>query len=94
MSDSRAAEGSSHNPTSAASPTPAELFQAGLQHLSAGRALDAQICCRRALEIEAGFTDALHLLRLIAMQAQDETRDFTSVVARVRTELVALISAA
>ena len=70
MSDNRAAQGSSHDLTSDAISTSRALFEAGLQHLSAGRLLDAQICCQRALKIDAGFADALHLLGLIALQAQ------------------------
>jgi tetratricopeptide (TPR) repeat protein len=83
MSDSRAAQGPlqslaqgssndpASDPSSSAPPSmPRALFEAGLRHLSAGRPLDAQICCRRALEIDAGFADALHLLGLIALQAQ------------------------
>jgi tetratricopeptide (TPR) repeat protein len=79
MSDSRAAQGpiqegptlgSSHNLASGSISAPRALFEAGLLHLSAGRPLDAQICCQRALKIDAGFADALHLLGLIALHAQ------------------------
>jgi tetratricopeptide (TPR) repeat protein len=74
MSDSRAAEGSrdglTNDPISANPSVPREFYEVGLQHLSAGRPLDAQVCCQRALEIDAGFADALHLLGLIALQAQ------------------------
>ncbi|MGD0848363.1 tetratricopeptide repeat protein [Bradyrhizobium sp.] len=71
MSERRVAAEGPQNPTSAPPPTPAELFQAGIQHLAAGERVDAQLCCQRALEIDPGFADALHLLGLIALQAQD-----------------------
>ena len=94
MNESRAAEGSgkdptkdlTNDPTSAPPPAPEELFAAGLQHLSAGRPLDAQICCRRALEIDAGFADALHLLGLIALQAQQYDHAIEWLVRAVRQD--------
>src|SRR5271166_3257197 len=93
MNDSRAAEGSrkdlskdlTSDPTSPP-PTPEGLFVAGLQHLSAGRPLDAQICCRCALEIDAGFADALHLLGLIALQAQHYDHAIEWLVRAVRQD--------
>jgi tetratricopeptide (TPR) repeat protein len=64
------AEGSRTDWTSATTPTAAELCETGLRHLRAGRTLGAHICCRRALEIDAEYADALHLLGLIALQGQ------------------------
>ena len=50
--------------------TPVALYQSGLQHLSAGRHLDAQIACRQALAIDAGHADSLHLMGLLFLQTQ------------------------
>jgi tetratricopeptide (TPR) repeat protein len=51
-------------------PTPTALFQAGAQHMQAGRPLDAQLCCRQALAIAPTHIDSLHLMGLIALQAR------------------------
>jgi tetratricopeptide (TPR) repeat protein len=53
-------------------PTPdAEaLCATGLAHLSAGRRLDAQICCQQALTIDPGHADSLHLMGLLAFDSQ------------------------
>jgi tetratricopeptide (TPR) repeat protein len=48
--------------------TPAALFEAGLSHLQEGRPLDAQICCRQALAIDADHADTLHLMGLLSLQ--------------------------
>jgi tetratricopeptide (TPR) repeat protein len=50
-------------------PAPSALYEAGLQHMQAGRPLDAQLCCRQALAIDPDHTDSLHLMGLIALQA-------------------------
>jgi tetratricopeptide (TPR) repeat protein len=89
MSASRAVDGSKTNLTdapSSAQPSPAELFRAGLQHLGAGRPLDAQICGRRALELDPGFADALHLLGLVALQAQQYDHAIEWLVRAVRQD--------
>lgn len=49
--------------------TPAALYKVGLGHLRAGRHLEAQICCQRALALDAGHADTLHLLGLVALEA-------------------------
>ena len=54
--------------------TPGALYEAGLLHLQAGRHLDAQMCCQRALALDAGHADTLHLMGLIHLQ--DEQSDF------------------
>jgi len=51
-------------------PTPAALYEAGAQHMQAGRPLDAQLCCRQALATDPNHTDSLHLMGLIALQAR------------------------
>ena len=51
-------------------PTPAALYRSGLQHLHAGRHLDAQLACQQALAIDAGHADSLHLMGLLLLQTQ------------------------
>ena len=53
-----------------AAPAPAALYETGLQHLRAGRHLDAQIACQQALTIDPGHADSLHLMGLLALRAQ------------------------
>jgi len=50
--------------------TPAALCEAGLRHLRAGRPLDAQVCCEKALAADAGHADALHLMGLLSLHAE------------------------
>jgi tetratricopeptide (TPR) repeat protein len=52
-------------------PTPAALCAAGLGHLHAGRRLEAQICGQRALAIDAGHADSLHLMGLVSFDSQN-----------------------
>src|ERR1700761_880987 len=46
------------------------LHDAALQHMQAGRPLDAQLCCRRILEFDAGHADTLQLMGLLSLQAR------------------------
>ena len=48
----------------------AALYEAGLGHFQAGRHLDAQICCQRALALDAGHADTLHLMGLLSLHAK------------------------
>jgi tetratricopeptide (TPR) repeat protein len=50
--------------------TPAALHEAGLDHLRAGRPLDAQMCCERALALDAGHADTLQLMGLLSLHAK------------------------
>ena len=50
--------------------TPAELYEAGLQHFRAGRLLDAQICCKEALALKPEHADTLHLIGLLSLHAK------------------------
>jgi Tfp pilus assembly protein PilF len=50
--------------------SPATLSQAGMQHLQAGRQLDAQLCCQQALAIDPNHADTLHLMGLLSLQAE------------------------
>jgi tetratricopeptide (TPR) repeat protein len=49
--------------------TPATLCSEASAHLQAGRLIDAQVCCQKALEIDAGHADSLHVMGRIASQA-------------------------
>jgi tetratricopeptide (TPR) repeat protein len=48
----------------------ATLYEAGLEHMLAGRLLDAQRCCGEALALDANDADALHLMGLLCFQAE------------------------
>jgi tetratricopeptide (TPR) repeat protein len=52
-----------------AGPDPSALFQAGIAHLRAGRALDAQVCAQQALTAAPDHADSLHLISLITIDA-------------------------
>jgi tetratricopeptide (TPR) repeat protein len=55
-----------NNPAS----TPAALCEAGLRFLRSGQPLDAQLCCREVLATNPNHSEALHLMGLIALDAQ------------------------
>jgi tetratricopeptide (TPR) repeat protein len=57
-------------PNGAGGETAAELYEAGLGHLRAGRHLEAQVCCQRALALDAGHADTLHLMGLLSLHAR------------------------
>lgn len=65
----RSARDSRLNRSSSTDITPAELCEAGLQHLGAGRPLDAQVCCQRAFAIDPEHAATLHLMGLLALHA-------------------------
>src|ERR1700759_73228 len=48
----------------------AQLHETAIQHLRAGRHLDAQLCCRRIFELDAGHVDTLQLMGLLSLQAR------------------------
>jgi tetratricopeptide (TPR) repeat protein len=52
-----------------ATASPAVLYAAGLQHLQGGRHLEAQLCCRQALAIDAAHADSLQLMGLVSLHA-------------------------
>jgi tetratricopeptide (TPR) repeat protein len=41
-----------------------------MQHMQAGRPLEAQLCCQQALAIDPNHTDSLHLMGLLALGAR------------------------
>ena len=49
---------------------PDALYKDGLGHLTAGRYLDAQVCCEQALAADPDHTDTLHLMGILSLQAQ------------------------
>jgi tetratricopeptide (TPR) repeat protein len=57
------------HPTNAAL-APSALYEAGLQHMQAGRPLEAQLCCQQALAADPHHTDSLHLMGLLSLQAR------------------------
>jgi tetratricopeptide (TPR) repeat protein len=54
--------------------TASALCEAGHAHLQEGQHLDAQICCQRALALDAGHADTLHLMGMLHLQ--DEQYEF------------------
>ena len=50
--------------------TPAALFEVGLGHMQAGRYLDAQVICQRALAVDANHPDSLHLMGLLSLHVK------------------------
>ncbi len=65
-----AARKSQTTPSATDGDTPDALHEAGLRHMSAGRHLDAQICCQRALALDAGHADTLQLMGLLSLHAK------------------------
>jgi tetratricopeptide (TPR) repeat protein len=62
------AEGSEELPDSPETSETTALYEAGLRHMGAGSFLDAQVCCRRALALDADHADTLHLMGLLSFQ--------------------------
>src|ERR1700759_4992831 len=48
----------------------ARLYETAVQHVQAGRHRDAQLCCRRILELDAGHVDTLQLMGLLSLQTR------------------------
>src|SRR3569832_1634379 len=53
-----------------ASMTHSALHEAALQHFRAGRLLEAQICCKEALALQAEHADTLHLMGLLSFHSK------------------------
>jgi tetratricopeptide (TPR) repeat protein len=49
----------------------AALCEIGTRHLRAKRNLDAMVCCKRALAIDPNYADALHLMGLLSLEANE-----------------------
>ncbi|MBV9563031.1 MAG: tetratricopeptide repeat protein [Bradyrhizobium sp.] len=56
------------------------LYEDGMRHLRADRPLDAQLCCRQALAVDANHADALHLAGLLALHTGqlDDAMEWTA----------------
>lgn len=57
-------------PDAAGAGSVAELHQAALDHMRAGRPRDAQLCCQSILARDARHVDTLHLMGLLSLQAK------------------------
>jgi tetratricopeptide (TPR) repeat protein len=68
--DRRAAAKGSRARNTPAAPSPTELYEAGLQHFIAGRSLEAQACCQKALALDAQHADTLHLMGLLSLHSK------------------------
>src|ERR1700722_14837107 len=55
---------------SAGAGTPSALHEAGRKYLQLGQSLDAQLCCQQALASDPNHADALHLMGLLSLHAQ------------------------
>src|SRR5215475_4055479 len=62
----------SQSPEAVARRNPAAdaLYESGIDHLRAGRSLEAQLCCQQALAADPNHADTLHLMGLISLQAR------------------------
>jgi len=49
--------------------TAAALYEAGLRQMKAGRLLDAQLCCEKALAADPNHADTLHLMGLLSLDS-------------------------
>ena len=56
-------------PAESSAPTAAALHATGLEHFAAGRHLDAQMCCEKALALDPLHADTLHLTGQICVHA-------------------------
>jgi tetratricopeptide (TPR) repeat protein len=63
------AQTSEETPGGSTAVSPAALHVAGIAHMQAGRYLEAQGCCKRALAVDSGHSDSLHLMGLLSLQA-------------------------
>jgi tetratricopeptide (TPR) repeat protein len=54
--------------------TVAALYKAGLSQMQAGRHLDAELCCQQALAVDPNHADALHLMGLLSLRANQYDR--------------------
>ncbi|WP_257165742.1 tetratricopeptide repeat-containing glycosyltransferase family protein [Bradyrhizobium sp. SRS-191] len=48
----------------------AQLHQTAVEHMRAGRTLDAQLCCQQLLAQDPGHADTLHLMGLLCIQSK------------------------
>jgi tetratricopeptide (TPR) repeat protein len=65
---------STNSSISPAGSTADALHEAGFCHMRAGRYVEAQVSCHRALAIDCNHADTQHLMGLLSAQAQDYSR--------------------
>src|SRR5260221_3856490 len=64
------AQGSNQTSNQGSDTSAASFCDAGMQHMQAGRHLDAQLCCRQALAADPDHLETLHLMGLLSLQAR------------------------
>jgi tetratricopeptide (TPR) repeat protein len=69
-----------------AAKTPAECCEMGLRHLQSGEVLEAQLCCQQALSLNSDFADALHLMGLLSLHAEQAYLAIEWLVRAIRQE--------
>jgi tetratricopeptide (TPR) repeat protein len=62
------AQGPQTNLSRSGADTSATLYEAAFSHMRAGKNLDAQLCCERALALDPNHADSLHLMGLLSFQ--------------------------
>ncbi|MBV9461495.1 MAG: tetratricopeptide repeat protein [Bradyrhizobium sp.] len=62
------------------------LYEAALQHMKAGRSLDGQLCCQRALVVDPNHAGTLHLMALLFLQHQQYDHALEWVARALRQE--------
>jgi tetratricopeptide (TPR) repeat protein len=82
----RRAAGRTSKKSSSGSFTPAALHAAGLRDFRAGRHLDAQICCERALALDPNHADALHLMGVLCFRAKQYDHSVEWLVRAIRQD--------
>jgi tetratricopeptide (TPR) repeat protein len=81
-----AAKSSGIAPGEATANTPAALYRAGVEHLRAGRHLDAHICCQQALTLDAEHADTLHLMGQLSLHARQYDHALAWISRAIRRE--------
>jgi tetratricopeptide (TPR) repeat protein len=66
--------------------TAAALYEAGLSQMQAGRDLDAQLCCQRALALDPNHADTLHLMGLVSVRANQYDQALEWISRAIRLE--------
>ena len=66
--------------------SPAGLHAAALVHRQAGRLLEAQLCCERALAIDPDHADTMHLMGLLLLGAEQHDQAIEWIARAIRIE--------
>jgi tetratricopeptide (TPR) repeat protein len=77
---SQIAESNDDEPNVSAASSSADLYRAAVDHFGAGRRREAELYCRQALGLDGNHADALHLLGILALHAEqyDEAVEWIS----------------